>query len=524
MKKAALISVSDRTGLVELSRALSSSGYTLLVTSGTGKLLKESGIETLSIESYTAQKEILDGRVKTLHPKIHAGILARRDNEEHLWELASNNILPIELVIVNLYPFIENLKSEKINDPFRMVELVDIGGPTMLRAASKNFRFVLPLIDPADYPEVIAALQQGDFPLDLRRRLAVKVFTTMANYDLQVAKYFSNVQFNGDSATVDSSHGFEMGAVEGCVLVREQALRYGENPHQQGNFYRVFGGTPKDWEQLHGKELSYNNLLDFDAALKIISSFNNKNPTAVIIKHLNPCGAASASTLLEALVNSKRSDPRSHFGGILAFNSKVTADVAAEIREGFAEIVIAPEYDKAALELLIKSKNLRIIRSTLALTGSKFELRTVNGGALIQEVDAGVSSVDLASCASSRSATAEELRDLAFAWNITAFVKSNAVVIAKGGTLLGVGAGQMSRIDSTEVAISKARMHGHDLSGAVAASDAFFPFPDSIETLAKAGIRAIIVPSGSKRDEDSVAAANNLGIALLFTNDRHFRH
>ncbi len=538
MQKAALLSVSDRTGLVEFAQALHDCGYVLLATSGTTKFLGEHGVATLPIEEYTGQKEILDGRVKTLHPKIHAGLLAKRDNPEHLQQLAAEGIMLIDVAVVNLYPFIQNLNSANAQTPAKMIELIDVGGPTMIRAAAKNHKFVLPVIDPADYAAAAVYLRAhalNGSPIDsvadleLRRALAAKVFTRIANYDLEIAKYLTHVHI-GDKAgealaEVSATDEFMMGETAGMVLSRVQELRYGENPHQKATLYRNLSSTSPGWEQLNGKELSYNNLLDFDAALRLIRSLGSQEPCACIIKHLNPCGAARGSSLLVALQRAKSGDPRSHFGGILAFNQSVTADVARDIREDFAEIVLAPDFEPEALTILKTSKNLRILKVSIAAPAKRrFDVRVIEGGVLMQEEDARLSDVREAKAVSSRSPREEELHDLDFAWKVCAQVKSNSIVLVRNQTLIGTGAGQMSRIDSVELAISKARLHGHDLQGAVCASDAFFPFADSVETLGAAGIRAIVAPGGAKRDDETIAAANASQIALIFTADRHFRH
>jgi phosphoribosylaminoimidazolecarboxamide formyltransferase/IMP cyclohydrolase len=525
MKRAALISVSDKTGLVELARALLKANFVLLATSGSRKSLSEAGIETLSIEEYTGQKEILGGRVKTLHPKIHAGLLARRDNPEHLAQLEADGILPIDVAIINLYPFQKYLASERANDLQAMIELIDVGGPTMLRAAAKNAAAVLPLIDPNDYPAVLAALEQNGLAIeknaDLRARMAAKVFCFTANYDLSIARYLSKTQASKES----SSEASFFSPVEGIVLEKVQDLRYGENPQQKAALYRDLSepATKPRWELLSGKELSYNNLLDFDAAHSCLVRLGQLRPTVVIIKHLNPCGAAYADSVLEALRRAKRCDPRSHFGGVLAFNMQVEADVAAEVREDFAEIVLAPSFSAEALEVLKQSKNLRIIRVP-NVPGPARELRAIESGYLIQTPDSSCSAVSDARIVSLRKPSSQELVDLEFAWRLCAQVKSNAIVVVKNGMSLGVGAGQMSRIDSVELALSKAKLHQHSLEGAVAASDAFFPFTDNVETLAKAGITAIISPAGARRDSEVAELADRLKVSLLFTNDRHFRH
>ncbi len=518
MERAALISVSNKEGLIPFAEFLIKQGFILLSTSGTCKALQEAGLAVLKVEDYTGQPEILDGRVKTLHPKIHAGILARRDIPNHLKQIEQSEIIPIDLVVVNLYPFIDGLKSESASDFLKMEELIDVGGPTMIRAAAKNYRHVLAVIDPSDYQSVQQILSDALSPQDSlaqRRKLAAKVFASLSYYDSKIALYLSE-KAGGSPEQLADDVAFR--------LTKRQSLRYGENPHQRAAYYQAAENSDsKDWEQLQGKELSYNNLLDFDAALKIIKSFSSEKYAVAIIKHLNPCGAAVADSLGAALANAKKGDPRSHFGGIIALNAAVSAEVARLIGEDFAELVIAPEFEDAAMNIFSARKNLRVIRANLH-SSTPFEIRTAAGGVLLQEPDLAVSKAALATVASKVRPSEAQLLDLQMAWVICSHVKSNAIVIAKNQTIIGVGAGQMSRIDSAELAISRARLHGHDLRGAVAASDAFFPFPDSIELLAEAGIRAVIAPSGAKRDADAVLAADRAGIALIFAADRHFRH
>lgn len=521
MKPAALISVSDRTGIVEFASALSSLGFTLLTTSGSGKTLSEAGIPNLGIDEYTGQKEILDGRVKTLHPKIHAGLLARRELPQHMQELVDNKIMPIDIVAVNLYPFMEKMHTEAASDPEKMIEFIDIGGPTMIRAAAKNHQSVLPVINPTDYPLVIEFLQKGTVnglnSEQFRRYLASQVFTAIAQYDLEIAKYMARL------ASINHGSHEMAGPIEGTIIIKEQELRYGENPHQKGSFFRPYGAGARKWEQLQGKELSYNNLLDIDAALRLISACPKSSPATVIVKHANPCGAAIAADSLESLQRAKLCDPRSHFGGILAFNTVVTPAMAENIRGDFAEVVLAEDFTPDALGILAGSKNLRVLQvdaSALPQT----EIRSALDGYLIQERDHSTSSLNALEVVSERKPNSREMEELQFAWNICAQVKSNAIVIVKDGLLIGVGAGQMSRVDSVELAINKARSHGHSLQGAVAASDAFFPFIDGLETLAKAGIIAIVAPSGAKKDPEVIQAANAHGVTLIFAPDRHFRH
>lgn len=528
MKKCALLSVSDRAGLSELASALHENGYTLLATSGTGKALDEGKIPWTSVESYTGLAELLDGRVKTLHPKIHGGILARRDQPHHLKQMEEAQIGPIDVVVVNLYPFLKYVQSDKASKPEEMTELVDVGGPTMIRAAAKNHAFVLPLIDPADYSEVIAALKGkkgGDpFPLTMRRRMAAKVFSTLSRYDGAIAKYFGGLVQDPAGAEAAAELPSE------CAITMSKVadLRYGENPHQRAALYQPQSSaltlfTGPTWEQLGGKELSYNNMLDLDAGLRLLSDLPAERTCVAILKHLNPCGVATGHSVTEAIERAKECDPRSHFGGVLVSNRPIDRSAAEEIRGDFAELVIAPGFVDGALEVLQTSKNLRILKVDVSkLTG--FDLRTVAGGVLVQEPDLNRSRIAHAALSSNRPPSDEELADLELAWRIVGHVKSNAIVLVRDGLLIGVGAGQMSRIDSVELAIRKAKLHGHLLNGAVAASDAFFPFPDSVETLAGEGVTCVISPAGARRDDDVKAAANAKNVSLFFASDRHFRH
>jgi phosphoribosylaminoimidazolecarboxamide formyltransferase/IMP cyclohydrolase len=526
MKKYALLSVSDRTGLPQLAQALHSAGYTLLATSGTAKALEADKIPWTSVEEYTGLAELLDGRVKTLHPKIHGGILARRDQSHHLSQMAQADIGPIDVVVVNLYPFTAYLDTERASDPEQMTELVDVGGPTMIRAAAKNHRFVLPLVDPEDYAEVIAKLSSSKsaadpFPLELRRRYASKVFTTLSEYDGAIAGYFGGL-----------SQGEETGAKmpDRCsiTLSKVSELRYGENPHQSAALYKASSGQLKlfngpTWTQHGGKELSYNNMLDLDAGIRILSDLPQETTTVAILKHLNPCGVARGATVTEAVQRAKECDPRSHFGGVLVSNRPVDKSAAEEIRGDFAELVIAPGFTPDGLETLQVSKNLRILKVDVSLMEG-FDARTIAGGILVQQPDINRSRIAHATLVSSRTPSDEELSDLELAWRIVGHVKSNAIVLVRDGLLIGVGAGQMSRIDSVELAIRKAKLHGHLLNGAVAASDAFFPFSDSVETLSAEGITCIVAPAGARRDDDVKAVANERGVSLFFASDRHFRH
>ncbi|NLF24783.1 MAG: bifunctional phosphoribosylaminoimidazolecarboxamide formyltransferase/IMP cyclohydrolase [Deltaproteobacteria bacterium] len=527
MQKAALISVSDRRGLVQFAQGLEKLGYLLLVTSGTHKALTQAGVPSTLIEDYTGQKEILGGRVKTLHPRIHAGLLARREHAADMQQLQQDQILPIDVVAVNLYPFIEGLASEKVDNPDEMVELVDIGGPTMLRAAAKNFRSVWSVIDPSDYTAVLHQLEAAgeSGALELRRKLAVKVFASLANYNLQIAKYLCNVKFDesGAGSVVDSTDDFSLGEVAGHILIKQQTLRYGENPHQRATYYRDISAGKTVWQQLNGKELSYNNLLDINAALQVVWTFSQDKCGAVIVKHLTPCGAALDVSLQQALIRAKCGDPRSHFGGVIAFNNKVDEHAALEVSKDFTEIVVAPDYTPEGLDVLRRKANLRVIQVPVPQE-QRFEIRSVDDGVLIQERDQVVFGIAAFEIVSQRRPTPSELEDLQLAWSLCLYVKSNAIVFVKDQMLLAAGAGQTSRIDATEVAVARARVHNHNLRGAVAASDAFFPFTDCLQLMSEQGISAVAAPRGAKRDDEVIETADRLGICLLFGNRRHFRH
>jgi len=532
-QRAALISVSDKSGICQFAKELIELGYTVLSTSGSGRLLSEEGIPFLSIEEYTGQKEILGGRVKTLHPKVHAGILARRDDAEHMQELADNSIMPIDVVAVNLYPFEKQRAGETANNPLSMVEQVDIGGPTMIRAAAKNFQHIYPVIDPADYSAVVEELRSGAGTngRPLRLKMARKVFGMLAEYNLQIAQYFSYVTVDDSDAleielTSARAEAFQLGEFSGFIGRSPEALRYGENPHQGARFYQSLGVSGATWEQLQGKDLSYNNLLDADACLSLLRRFQaEQEPCSIIIKHLNPCGAAHAKTSLEALRRAKKSDGRSHFGGIFGFTHKLDAESAQEVIKDFAEIVLAPDYDPEALAVFSSRKNLRVLRVTTEKKESSIiEVRSALGGILTQTADTSSTPVSEAELVAGSGVSDSLLVDLEFAWKISAAVRSNAIALAKEGLLLGVGAGQMSRIDSVEFAIWKSKEHGHELHGSVAASDAFFPFADGLERLAAEGVVAVITPSGSLKDQEVVEVASKLGLSLYFVNDRHFRH
>jgi phosphoribosylaminoimidazolecarboxamide formyltransferase / IMP cyclohydrolase len=540
---AALISVSDKTGLSDLARSFHEAGVMLFATSGSLTALRALGLPVESIELYTGQKEILDGRVKTLHPKIHAGILARRDEPSHMSELEANGIVRFDYVVVNLYPFVQKVAefSDRATTFTEMREFVDIGGPTMVRAAAKNCKDVVALIDPTDYPLVISHLSAthgGEGTLlseEARERCAAKVFCAMASYEFSIARYLAN---DSNSHTTYSEKsplsGSSLKVIEGGILSLSGPLRYGENPHQKAAVYtesfpQLYAEAPSV-KVLQGKELSYNNHLDVDAALKLIRCFNHQRSGCAIMKHLNPCGAAYGSSPLEALEKAKKGDPRSHFGGVIVFNQALTEDVARNIAQDFAEIVIAPGIDKDAQEIFSKSKNLRIVlvpELLLHTSLQRKEMRVVETGVLIQEADIINYQSILNEVNESLVQCGDKDRfhdDIVLAWGICARVSSNAIVLVRDGMLLSVGAGQMSRIDSVELALQKAWRFEHALKGATAASDAFFPFPDGIESLLKAGIGAVIAPGGAKKDAEVVKVAHDNKATLLFASRRHFRH
>ncbi len=549
--RTALLSVSDRTNLEVLAKGLAERGFELLTTSGSGAFLKTHGISSRSIEDYTGQAEIFGGRVKTLHPKIYAGILARRDVPGDLQMLEKDDILPIDVVAVNLYPFRDALQRDRAAaegecSEEEMIELIDIGGPSMIRAAAKNHQAVLPLIDPKDYAlglEILAG-KFGELEEEgLRRQLAAKIFALLSDDGIAVASFLSGERPlsmpRARQLSLEMSQAAEpsknvMDRWTGVVLHSSSALRYGENPHQAASFFQGAGTSSAEdsthsavkpaWRITGGKALSYNNLLDVDAMARILETCGAETTTAVVVKHLNPCGAARGSSALDALQRAKRSDPRSHFGGIIGFTVPVSVEAAQEIREDFAEVVVAPAYEPGALDVLAKSKNLRVIEIDLQALAGRREVRSVLDGFLVQERDGKLSSFSEWQLATPGSPSKAQQTDLSMAWALCAHVKSNAIVIVKDGMLVGVGAGQMSRIDSVEVALLKARTHAHVLDGAVAASDAFFPFPDGVEVLAKAGVKAVVAPSGAKRDAEIVATAAEHGVLLFLSGDRHFRH
>ena len=512
----ALLSVSDKSGLVEFARGLAELGWELVSTGGTANTLRAAGLQVVDVSEVTRHPEIMDGRVKTLHPAIHAGLLGRRDVDEDIDAMQMHGYQPIDLVAVNLYPFHEAVAANA-ELPMAM-EKVDIGGPSMLRSAAKNHAHVITIIDPADYQRVLGALRSGNVDLDFRRELAAKVFVETARYDAAIASYFQ--------AKSGSGTGSVNGRLE-LAFAKVQELRYGENPDQHAAFYRDVNapaGSLPSMKQLHGKELSFNNLLDIDAAVLAVSAWSNDATAAcVIIKHTTPCGVAVAATVQKAYENAVACDPVSAFGGVVAFNQPLNDAAAALMSSTFYEIVIAPSFAADALERLKQKKNLRLIELPIVpSTGTDY--KRVNGGLLVQDRMAMTFPEDAWSVVSQRKPTPGEMDDLRFAWRVSAAVKSNAIVIARDRRTLGIGAGQMSRVDSSRIAVMKAHDQKADLRGAVLASDAFFPFRDGVDAAAMAGVKAIIQPGGSLRDEEVIAAANEHEIAMIFTGRRVFRH
>jgi phosphoribosylaminoimidazolecarboxamide formyltransferase/IMP cyclohydrolase len=515
----AIVSVSDKRGLLEFARALARHGVEILSTGGTAKSLSEAGIPNKAIAAHTGAPEILDGRVKTLHPKIHGGLLGR-PIPEHEKQMAEHGIEPIDLVCVNLYPFRETIAKPGVTLP-DAIENIDIGGPSMLRSSAKNYERVAVVCDPDDYAALIAELDAsgGELARATRFRLAKKAFSHTASYDGAIAAYLT--------ALPDEAAG-ERAAFPEVMTVQwklERPLRYGENPHQQAAFYVDANPEPGSLaraEVLQGKELSYNNILDLDAALGCVREF--ELPAAVIVKHNNPCGVAvDAGDLAQAYLKARECDPTSAFGGIVALNRPVDAALAALLGETFLECIIAPGYDAAAREALGKKKNLRLLAVPFVpRTGAApVQWRSVSGGVLAQGRDDGMVAIKDAKVVTKRAPTPAELAALDFAWRVGKHVKSNAIIFAKDGVTVGIGAGQMSRIDSTKIAVMKART---PVAGTVVASDAFFPFRDGLDALADAGATAVAQPGGSVRDEEVIAAADEKGIAMVFTGMRHFRH
>jgi len=509
-EKFALISVYNKDGIVEFAKGIQKYGYDIISSGGTAKVLKEAGLEVKGLEEVTGFPEMLDGRIKTLHPKIHAGILAIRSNKMHMEKLREHKILPIDLVVVNLYPFKETVTKPNATSE-EIIENIDIGGPAMIRAAAKNFHDVAVIVNPARYNDVIKELEEkGKIYHEMRDKLAKEAFEHTAHYDALIAAYFQKEQ--NDILPSLYTRTFE----------KAQETRYGENPHQKAAFYRepILEGTSiANAVQLQGKELSFNNIHDANAALALAMEF--KEPAAVIVKHTNPCGVAQDDDLADAFQDALDCDPKSAFGGVIALNKICTKEVAEKITSFFNEIVIAPDFEQEAIKILGEKENLRVLKTgTLSPTQGR-DIKNITGGLLVQETDSHKIDQTRLEFVSKRKPSAEELEGLLFAWNVAKHVKSNAIVLCKGRKTVGVGAGQMSRVDSAKIAVEKA---GERAKGSVMASDGFFPFRDSIDAAAKEGITAVIEPGGSIKDKEVIEAANEHDISLVFTGIRHFRH
>ncbi|MBQ0081367.1 MAG: bifunctional phosphoribosylaminoimidazolecarboxamide formyltransferase/IMP cyclohydrolase [Alistipes sp.] len=511
MAKRVLVSVSDKTGLVEFVDGLQKLGWEVIATGGTQRLLEENNIKTIGISEVTGFPEICDGRVKTLHPKVHGALLACRDKKEHMDTLKQNGIETIDMVCVNLYPFRQTIEKEGVQMA-DAIENIDIGGPSMLRSAAKNWNSVTVVCNPEDYPAVLKEISQnGDTTLNTRLSLSAKAYTHTAEYDMCIATYMR------EQAGLSKKLFLEYDL--------QQSLRYGENPHQQAEFYRTSQSVPFSMAfatQLNGKELSYNNIQDANAALAIVREFDE--PFAVGLKHMNPCGAAIGCTIDEAWQKAYEADKVSIYGGIVALNREVTKGIAEAMKSIFLEIVIAPSFSKGALEILLTKKNLRVmIVDMTKQNNTTKQYVSVNGGMLVQDMDVQTKAISAQMCVTEKTPTEDEIADMNFGWRVVKHVKSNAIVVVKNGATLGVGAGQMNRVGSAEIALKQAQAAG-EKDNLVLASDGFLPFDDTVALSAKYGVKAIVQPGGSIRDEDAIKKADELGITMLFTGMRHFKH
>ena len=509
----ALLSVSDKRGLIPFAQGLADLGVEIISTGGTCSALRDAGLDVAEVSEKTGFPEIMDGRVKTLHPKIHGGLLGRRGTDEATMD--EHGIEPIDLLAVNLYPFEQTIAREDATI-VDAIENIDIGGPAMIRAASKNHDGVAVVVDPDDYDAVLESLRAEQLSLEARRRLAAKAYAHTASYDTAITKYLS--------ASLDEPAIGARILYSGTLVER---MRYGENPHQEAGFYidqQAPAGSLAKATQLQGKALSYNNIADSDAAFECVRQFDA--PACVIVKHANPCGVAVAGTILEAYEKAFRTDPTSAFGGIIAFNEPLDMTTAqAIIDRQFVEVIVAPEIDAAAAEVLKEKKNVRVLRTgPWRSSAAGFDFKKVSGGLLVQSSDTGRIAADHLKVVTEKAPTAEQIDDMLFAWTVVKYVKSNAIIFCKDKMTIGVGAGQMSRVYSTKIAAIKAADEGLEVSGSVMASDAFFPFRDGIDTAAKTGISAIIQPGGSMRDDEVIQAANDHGLAMVYTGMRHFRH
>ena len=516
--KRALISVSDKTGIVDFAKALSESGIEILSTGGTAKLLQENKVPVVEVSDYTGFPEMMDGRVKTLHPKIHGGLLGRRGTDDAV--MAKHDIPPIDMVVVNLYPFEQTIARDDCTLPMA-IENIDIGGPTMLRAAAKNHADVTVVVDVADYVRVLEEMKNNDGAITPATRfdLAVKTFEHTARYDGAIANYLGKITACGENTAFPRTFNSQ--------YIKAQEMRYGENPHQEAAFYvesDITEASVSTARQLQGKELSYNNIADTDAALECVKQFNEA-PTCVIVKHANPCGVAVSDTLLNAYDRAYQTDPESAFGGIIAFNQELDAETASAIVERqFVEVIIAPSVSSDAIEVVAAKKNVRLLECGQwpEQPAPRLDFKRVNGGLLVQDSDLQL--YNELKTVTKRQPTEQEMNDLLFTWRVCKFVKSNAIIYGKDNMTIGVGAGQMSRVNSARIAAIKAEHAGLVVKGAVMASDAFFPFRDGLDQAAEAGITAVIQPGGSMRDDEVIAAADEHGIAMVFTGMRHFRH
>ncbi len=505
MKKLALISVSDKSNIVEFATSISQKGYEIIATGNTAKVIEESGIKVTKIESFASFPEVFGGRVKTLQPKVFGGILMRRDNDSDLTEAEENDVLPIDIVCVNLYPFPDVVNRTDI-DLQTKIENIDIGGPSLIRAAAKNHRFVSVVTNPNQYNEFLMEFESGEISESTRRKLAYQAFAHTSYYDTLIANFFET----------------EFSQPQNYLRINsplKEELRYGENPHQKAFLYGDFDNY---FEKLHGKELSFNNIVDLTAAYELVNDFDET--ACAIIKHTNPCGAALGDSVYEAYERALSCDPVSSFGGIVAFNGKLDLKTAEKLNEMFLEIIVAPEFDEDALEILKKKKNRRLLKSLKELEDKRLSVKSIPGGFLVQEVDNSKISDKQLKVVTKNSYNEKQLKNLKFAWTVCKHTKSNAIVYVKDFKAIGVGAGQMSRIDSAKLAANKANEFGHDLKGSVAASDAFFPFPDGVEIIADNGAEAVIQPGGSVRDEEVIEAANKKNITMVFTGIRNFKH
>ena len=514
--KTALLSVSDKSGLIKLGTALSSFGIKILSTGGSAKTLKNAGIDVIEVSDHTGFPEMLDGRVKTLNPIIHGGILAKRESDDHMRTLKDHNIEAIDLVVINLYPFVKTI--ENLNSTYEdAIVNIDIGGPAMIRSSAKNHKDVTVVTSPEDYQPLIDELNKnnGEVSFDLKKEFALKAFEHTSSYDQAIYQYLHSINNSHEKFPKSIS----------IHLVKSMDMRYGENPHQEAAFYKhktQYVGALSNFDQIQGKELSFNNLNDAENAWECVKNMNTSS--CVIVKHANPCGVAMADKPKEAYLRAFMTDPTSAFGGIIAFNCKVDEETAEEINKQFAEIIIAPNFSEDALRIFDSKKNLRVLKIPNKAGSDDYDFKKIGGGFLIQTPDQIEFNINACEVVTKLKPNQKQLNDMSFAWHVAQYVKSNAIIFCKDNMTLGVGAGQMSRVDSTRIASIKAENAKLDLRNSVVASDAFFPFRDGIDVLAKFGAKCVIQPGGSVRDDEVIEAANELGLVMLFTKVRHFKH